>query len=51
MKTIAFYVPNWKIAPFIQVSRRNPWLYPKIDSNSIRTMFGWLFFYIGYLKL
>ena len=37
-------------SPFVQFSLKEPWLIPKHDDNETRNMFGWLFFYFGYIK-
>lgn len=36
-------------APFIQFSLKNPWPIPCHEVRNDRNMYGWLFFYFGYL--
>lgn len=49
--TLALYIPNKKDMPFVQFSLKEPWLIPRHEDNCIRSIYGWLFFYFGYLHM
>ena len=38
-----------KFVPIVQFTTKDMWLLPKHEDTAIRNLWGWLFFYFGYI--